>query len=99
MEHFDPFLDYIRTMLLVLGSWPGRTNMTVNISNQFGIGMEAAWDIVDSRVVIIPRTGVLTLLNKTMNEEESALYERYKNKAALLLQQQSSGTEETGEME
>lgn len=96
MEHFDPFLDYVRTMLLVLGSWPGSNNMAVNISNQFDTDTETARNIVNSRVVIIPHTEALTLLNKTMNEEESAIYERFKANELL---GKEPGTGKEGEVE
>lgn len=96
VEHFDPFCDFMRTHCLMHDGWPGRARMVDSFMAHFAVDEETAFFIIDKRITVnFGKTG-MTLFNQTMNEEESALYERYKAKSLL---RGDKGRESTGEME
>lgn len=95
VENFDPFCDFMRTHILLLGGWPGRSQMMERFSEHFGVDEETAFFMIDNRITVNFGIGGMTVFNMALTEEESAIYERFKANELL---GKESGTGKEGEM-
>lgn len=95
VEHFDPFCDFMRTHILLIGGWPGRFLMMERFSEHFGVDEETAFFMIDNRITVNFANKGMTLYNMALTEKESAIYERFKANELL---GKESGTGKEGEM-